>query len=152
MAKKSVKYFLIILFVLITGKEANSQFDKIGFPFHENFERSEYQAGLQSWMISQAPNGIMYFANNDGLMEFDGLNWEVYPVPNRTIVRSVYAAMDGNFFIGSSNNFGYFESDECGGLEFTPLLTLLPENKRDFGEIWKIYDTDEVLFFSLTSS
>ncbi len=147
MAKKSIKYFAIILLILFLGKEANSQFDKIGFPFHKNFERSEYQAGLQSWMISQAPNGIMYFANNDGLMEFDGLNWEVYPVPNRTIVRSVYAAKDGKIFIGSSNNFGFFESDECGGLEFTSLLKLLPESKRDFGEIWKIHDTDEGIIF-----
>jgi hypothetical protein len=28
--------------------------------------------------IGQAANGMMYFANNDGLVEYDGSHWSVY--------------------------------------------------------------------------
>jgi len=148
MQNRIIKYFPLLLIILFTNVQtANSQFDKIGFPFHENFERSEYRAGLQSWMICQAPDGIMYFANNDGLMEFDGLNWKLYPVPNRTTVRSVFADEDGKIFVGCSNNFGYFERDKYGKLQFRSLLSLLPENKRNFGEIWKIHNTRSGIVF-----
>ena len=34
-----------------------------------------YGAGNQSWMISQDEQNRMYFANNDGLLEYNGTNW-----------------------------------------------------------------------------
>ena len=33
--------------------------------------------------------GVMYFGNNKGVLEFDGVRWNTYPLPNRTIVRSL---------------------------------------------------------------
>jgi ligand-binding sensor domain-containing protein len=130
-----------LVFIVYNTYDAVAQFDRIGFPFHKNFERSEFQAGLQSWMITQAPNGIMYFANNEGLLEFDGVYWHLYPVPDRSIVRSVYASNDGRIYVGTNNHFGYFEHNDTGGLCYRSLSELLPENKRDFGEIWKINKT-----------
>ena len=37
-----------------------------------NFSRQTYNAANQNWMVSQAENGWMYFANNKGLLEYDG--------------------------------------------------------------------------------
>jgi hypothetical protein len=48
-----------------------------------------YGAGNQNWMISQDENHYLFFANNEGLLEFNGSNWELYPSPNETILRSV---------------------------------------------------------------
>ena len=45
-----------------------------------------YGAGNQNWMISQDQNHFIFFANNDGLLEFNGSNWELYPSPNETII------------------------------------------------------------------
>jgi hypothetical protein len=35
---------------------------------------STYDAGNQNWMISQDKNHYVYFANNEGLLEFNGSN------------------------------------------------------------------------------
>ena len=40
-------------------------------------------------MISQDKNNFVYFANNEGLLEFNGSDWTIYPSPNETIMRSV---------------------------------------------------------------
>jgi len=36
-------------------------------------------AGLQKWDIKQVKNGVIYFANNEGLLTFDGNYWN-FPV------------------------------------------------------------------------
>ena len=48
-----------------------------------------YEGGNQNWMISQDKNQHLYFANNEGLLEFNGSSWKLYPSPNETIIRSV---------------------------------------------------------------
>jgi hypothetical protein len=40
--------------------------------------QSTYGAGNQNWMISQDENYV-FFANNEGLLEYNGSNWELYP-------------------------------------------------------------------------
>lgn len=147
MSKLLIKYSLLLFIFSSFFFKAYAQFDKIGYPFHRNFQRSEYQAGLQSWMMSQSPEGLMYFANNEGLMEFDGLNWNLYPVPNRTIVRSVYADDSGRIYVGCSNDLGWFERDDSGEMNFSSLLNLIDPENRNFSEIWKIHDTGNSIIF-----
>lgn len=65
----------IILFQVVTVK---GQFSRYGLPGMRNFQRSEYNCGTQNWAVAQAPNGMVYFANNEGLLEFDGQHWTTY--------------------------------------------------------------------------
>ncbi|HQW84213.1 MAG TPA: hypothetical protein PK987_07130, partial [Ferruginibacter sp.] len=44
----------------------------IGLPDIINYSKPLYKAGLQNWDIKQDKNGIVYFANNEGLLSFDG--------------------------------------------------------------------------------
>jgi len=53
-------------------------------PVIENFPLSFYNAENQNWMISQADNKYIYMANNDGLLEYDGSRWLLYPVCQKT--------------------------------------------------------------------
>jgi hypothetical protein len=61
------------------------------------YNSSTYNAGNQNWMISQDENQYIYFANNEGLLEFNGSNWELYKSPNETIIRSVKVIGDKIF-------------------------------------------------------
>ena len=65
-----VKTALMFVFIFISLlSNGFPQVKNIGTPFIRNYDRIEYKAGLQTWMISDAPNGLMYFANNDGVIE-----------------------------------------------------------------------------------
>ena len=88
-----------------------------------NYNTSNYNAGNQNWAISQDKNGIMYFANNQGLLSFDGVNWRLHTLPNNLGVKSIY--VDSNIednivkeriYVGSFEEFGYFERDASNRL------------------------------------
>ena len=51
---------------------------------------SDYNAGIQNWSIAQDERGVMYFGNNNGLLEFDGSAWRLYELPTKGIVRAIY--------------------------------------------------------------
>ncbi|MCD6090001.1 MAG: hypothetical protein J7J72_00740, partial [Bacteroidales bacterium] len=70
--RKIKLYTLLFLFLPLF---LNAQVKEIGTPFIKNYPRKITQAGQQNWMIDQDSSGIMYFANNDGLLEFNGIDW-----------------------------------------------------------------------------
>ena len=90
------KFALLFLFLpqIATGQNT------IGLPDVINYPKQTYGAGLQSWDFKQDKNGIIYIANNEGLLSFDGKYWKLYPLPNKTIVRSVEIGPDNKIYAG----------------------------------------------------
>jgi ligand-binding sensor domain-containing protein/DNA-binding CsgD family transcriptional regulator len=135
----------LLLLLLMLGK-AGAQ-NPIGMPNVINYARSDYNAGLQNRSITQDKNGIIYFANSEGLLSFDGAYWKLYPLPNQTIVRSVSIGKAGRIYAGGQNELGYFSPDKNGILAYTSLKNLLPEKARNFKDVWDIVPFDGKEFF-----
>ena len=55
-----------------------------------NYNTSNYKAGNQNWAIAQDNKEVMYFANNQGLLSFDGVNWKLHKLPNNRGVKSIF--------------------------------------------------------------
>ena len=117
---------------------AVAQFSNLGRPFVRNFDKQVYAGGLQSWGFAQDPRGNLLVANNDGLLAFDGEAWTTYPLPNRTIVRSVaYDEAAGRIYVGGQDAFGYFAPDGAGQLAYTDLRARIAAPYREFGDVWQ---------------
>src|SRR5260221_5161343 len=112
-----------------------------------NYEKLTYNAGAQNWAICQDIQGRMYFANNEGLLCFDGAYWKLYPLPNKTIVRSIEFGADNRIYIGAQDEIGYFSPDRSGNLVYTSLNNLVPEADRKFADIWNIAAFGPSIFF-----
>ncbi|HEY6902170.1 MAG TPA: triple tyrosine motif-containing protein [Puia sp.] len=112
-----------------------------------NYEKQVYNAGAQNWEVRQDGQGRVYFANNEGLLSFDGIYWKTYPMPNKTIVRSIEFGADKRIYAGAQDEMGYFSPDGSGNLVYTSLKGLLPEADRKFEDIWNIVLYDSCLFF-----
>ena len=108
-------FFLPVIFV------AHSQ-NTIGIPSIVNYTKQAYNAGNQNWGIAQDKKGILYFANNQGLLTFDGSFWRKYSLPNNTIVRSVAVDTDSRIYVGGQSEFGYFKANARGALVYTSLV------------------------------
>lgn len=119
-------------------------------PTLRNFSPIEYNGGTQNWEIGETRDNLMAFANNHGLIVFDGENWQIHPVANYTSVRSLaFDAKKLCVYAGASDEFGYFDINTATfNVEYHSLSKLLPANMRMFGEIWKIHllPSGEVLF------
>lgn len=121
-------------------------------PIVKQFGKTDYMAANQNWSVSQDPDGIMYFGNNQGLLQFDGSVWELTRMPQNKLVRSVYAAADRKIYVGSFEEFGYFERQPNGVLAYTSLSDSLREYTMTNDEIWTITSVaGKVIFQSFTS-
>ncbi|PTX61556.1 YXYXY domain-containing protein [Kordia periserrulae] len=108
-----------------------------------------YNAGNQNWMISQSDDAYMYVANNQGLLEFNGAQWKLYKSPNETIMRSV-KVIGNRVYTGCYMNFGYWERNAAGTLEYTSLSDVLQVDMKEDEQFWQIIQLDKwVLFQSL---
>ena len=76
-----------------------------------NYFQKEYNGGTQSWQIKQQKNGWMYFANNYGLLEYDGNNWQTYGIWNSTVIRSLEIDDKGTNYVGGANEYGKFNTN-----------------------------------------
>ena len=108
-----------------------------------------YGAGNQNWMISQDQNQFIYFANNEGLLEFNGSNWQLYSSPNETIIRSV-KVIGEKVFTGSYMEFGYWKRKSDGVLKYYSLSQSIKKHILDDEQFWNILNFDQwVVFQSL---
>jgi ligand-binding sensor domain-containing protein/DNA-binding CsgD family transcriptional regulator len=136
--------FLLLLSQFPTSSGAQSY---IGLREIINYGKLSYNAGSQSWDIRQDQQGRMYFANNEGLLVFDGIYWKLYPLPNKTIVRSIEFGKDSRIYIGGQDEIGYFSPNSSGRLEYTSLRDLLPETDKEFADIWDLVSYGNDVFF-----
>lgn len=112
-----------------------------------SYDKQDYNAGAQNWDIRQDAQGRIYFANNEGLLTFDGIYWKLYPLPNKTIVRSIAFGKDNRVYIGAQDEIGYFSPDKTGKLLYTSLRELIPEADREFADIWDLASFGDDIFF-----
>jgi ligand-binding sensor domain-containing protein len=112
-----------------------------------NFYRYQYQAANKNWAIGQDAQGIMYFGNDKGLLEFDGLRWQLYSPPGDKLIRTLAVAPDGRVYTGGYEEFGYWQAALSGALEYTSLSRLLKEGVMHNDDIWKILPADDYIYF-----
>jgi ligand-binding sensor domain-containing protein/DNA-binding CsgD family transcriptional regulator len=149
--KKIVKYLyfqiLLLSISIFFAQNAYNQIKKIGTPIVVNYPKKIYNAGTQTWSIAQQSNGILYFANNQGVLQYDGTFWNLYPIPNGSVARSVAVDKNDIIYVGASDEFGYLKPNEKGILTYYSLSQKLAPEFINFDEVWKIYPTTEGVYF-----
>ena len=110
------------------------------------YSPSNYGAGNQNWMISQDEHHFVFFANNEGLLEFNASSWVLYPSPNETIIRSV-KEIDGRIYTGCYMEFGFWTRQKDGKLKYTSLSKNLKNKILDDEQFWNILNYDQYVIF-----
>lgn len=138
--KNCISFFLVIFATVCFSQQ---------LPPIIQYSKDTYQAGIQNWMITQDNNHFMYFANNEGLLEFNGSSWILNPSPNETIIRSVNF-INGKLYTGAFMEFGYWERASDGKLFYTSLSKSIEDRIDEDEQFWGIFQYDHwILFQSL---
>jgi DNA-binding CsgD family transcriptional regulator len=120
-------------------------------PTIHSYLKNDFDITSQNWGISQHPDSkYIYFANSDGLIVFNGVGIEKHVLKENRPVRSVMVHNDGRIFTGSFEEFGYWQYNDKGQLNYTSLALLTEPEKND--EIWKIYEKDNTVYFQSFTS
>lgn len=110
------------------------------------FSTEDYGAENQNWAISQTSNKFIYVANNKGLLEFNGANWELYPTPNETIMRSV-KCYNNRIYTGFYMDFGFWKKNDFGVLFYTSIVKGSNIEMLEDEQIWEISELDDYMLF-----
>lgn len=134
--------FIVFIFFRITTTTAQQL-----LPFVENFTKSEYNGDNQVWNVVQGNDNAMYFANHHFFLRYNGVKWEKYALPNKTIIRAVF--VDGDrIYCGSYKEFGYWKRLKGKMYYFS-----LSKNENlflgnaDNEEVWKIFKHGSTIYF-----
>lgn len=142
----NLKFIGAIVVFLCYSLLINGQIKDIGLPFVKNYTRDYYGAGTQNWDIAQDENGFMYFGNNEGVLRFDGHNWTLFKLPNKSIVRCLLYE-DEKLYVAGYEEFGYFEYNSVGEFNYHSITEQLAYKPGTLAEIWRIHSTNYGLVF-----
>lgn len=142
---------LHFVFLLVLVPLSSFPQNQIGTPQIINYSNLSYKGGTQNWDTAQDKFGVMYFGNNEGLLSFNGKFWNLYPLPNKTVVRSVEIDPNGRIYVGGQDEVGYFFPGNNGKLRYHSLKQLIPKRDRQFGDIWDIQILNNQVFFRSVS-
>ena len=112
----------------------------------EKFTVKDYDGGNQNWMIAQDAEKYIYVANNVGLLTYNGAEWNTYLSPNNSILRAV-KVIGNKIYTGCYAEFGYWEKDEVGTLQYTSLIPKLGDNSFEDDQIWNILEYEDWVLF-----
>ena len=116
--------------------------------FVQRYSMADYQGGWQNWRFAQDKKGVMYIANNDGVLRFNGGKWDLLDVPGQHYAFAIAFDSRERLYVGSFNELGYFETDENRKYRYRSLLPLLPDSLRNVKNIWQIFIFNDTVFFN----
>ncbi len=113
-----------------------------------NFDKGLYGKGAQTWKIAPYDDKWVFFANKNGMLQFDGNIWNVFPLNNTSDVRSVLISNSRKrIYVGGINEFGYYEPAKDGSLKYYCMSDTLDDECHYLGNVWNIHETDNIMYF-----
>ncbi len=130
-----------------TKKESIAFIGENGLYPTTNYNTKTYHAAPQNWAFIQDRRGVLYIANNQGILEYDGVSWRLIKVKNETNVRSLTIDKNGKIYVGANGEFGFLEPDSRGSMRYVSLLANLNKKDRDFSDVWNTLSTNDGIYF-----
>lgn len=127
-----------IFFIFASFSVLATEYDEIGVPVTEVYNSFSHKGANQNWWMAQAKNGLIYNGTGTGLNEWDGEEWSIYKTPQKSRIRSLSIWKDGNIYVGTSNDIGYFYANDAGSLTYQTLLSDWSFEEKQFGEVWSV--------------
>ena len=136
-------YLLVLLFTFITF----TAFSQV--PYMQTFSPQDIQGGAQTWAATQNNQGVMFFANNDGVLIYDGIDWRLVRLPNKVLAESVvYDPVKDVVYAGGNGQIGYLAQKATGEYYFISLLDQVDEKYRKLKRVLRAVLHNGSLAFS----
>ncbi len=145
----NVRKLLSGLFTIFFSLLLSSDLLALGYenPVVKNFLKSDYNADNQNWAVAEDSVGNVYFANNKGLLEFNGISWKLYPSPKGHIIRCVAVGPNNRIYTSGYRELGYWERNKAGTLKYLSLKEFAEKNFISNVEFWKIIPLENKVYF-----
>lgn len=135
---------VLLLFCLIVLNPIHATESKVGVPQIDFFSRNEYGGTNQNWKIANNQYDLLFVANNEGLLCYDGTRWTKYPQNEKFIVRCL-CRQENRIYVGGYNELGYFDYNKESKLVYTSLAS--NPALKTLGDYWNVLLFDNRVFY-----
>lgn len=118
-----------------------------GLPPVIHYSKKDFKGESQFWAMCQDKEGVLYFANNDGALIFDGQQWHKVLLPNKSSIRSLMVSNDNTVYAGGFNELGTIRKDAYGKYYYESLMHLLRAEERNIENVWQIHEVNQHIVF-----
>ncbi|WP_455630277.1 ATP-binding protein [Parabacteroides sp.] len=125
-------------------------FSQEGIPFFRNFTADEYRAHNRNFDVVCDSSGIVYFANFEGIIYYNGAEWHKILTPGISRITRLYIDANNRIWAGGHNYIGRIESGNNGTPQLRSYISDQENNERTvrIGEVSDIQENSGALLFS----
>ncbi len=117
-------------------------------PFIQHYTSKLYKGGFQTWQVAQDAKQIIYVANSDAILRYDGNKWESIICTVNTFARVLHTSNNGTIYLGGDNLIGYLETRPDGSTVIRSLTDKLPKEIIKNLAVYTIKANDKSVVFA----
>jgi diguanylate cyclase (GGDEF)-like protein len=135
---------LLLLWAAAAGAETLH-----GTPLLRRYLPEDYNATPQHWAIATDRDGRLFVGNAEGVLRYDGEQWNLIQLPGKQVGRELVTGRDGHIYVGSYDTFGWLRENADGEIVYDELLTTagLKGTARNIGNVWQVVAADDGVYF-----
>jgi serine phosphatase RsbU (regulator of sigma subunit)/ligand-binding sensor domain-containing protein len=140
---KRIGYLFLVVFII-----SNKSYCQKGDYFIHNYLPKDYLAGANNLGIAQNNEGLIFVANINGVLIFDGVNWQHCKRKDEISIQCIAKTSSGKIVVGTEDgDIAFIEKDKNGKFYYASLIGNLPVKSRPQQIIRQIVVLGESTFF-----
>jgi len=140
----NLKYQLLLFYIVFV----NCLYSQKGDYFIQNFLPKDYKAGANNFGVTQSDDGTIFVANINGVLIFDGVNWQHCKRKDEIAIQCIAKTSSGKIVIGAEDgDIAIIDRDKKGKFYYASLIENLPIKNRPQQTIRQILVIGESTFF-----
>ncbi|WP_317897934.1 SpoIIE family protein phosphatase [Aurantibacillus circumpalustris] len=114
----------------------------------QNYLPKTYEAAATNFGVTQNNDGLIFVANVNGILIFDGITWDRCYTKNQAAITSIAKTSKGEIAVGTiDGDIGFVSKNKTGTFKYHSLLDSIPENKRPHEIIRQIVTIGKSTYF-----
>jgi len=138
-----------LLFFSVSLTHVLSQVNENGNPLMVSYDYAQTGGSEWNYSMIQDDRGIIYFGNEiQGVIEFDGTNWNSIRINDNPVIYALEKDQNGVIYASGPYEFGYIEPGDNGNLEYVSLSARLDSaSKATLGDVYDIQYFEGNIYF-----
>ena len=141
---KNTIFFSLFIVLFIVFSSLKSFENNIGSPYIQKVVLNNYGFSNNNFSIIQDFNDIIYIGNTNGIIQYDGSNWEIVKVPG---IPRMDINSKGIIYVGGNNDFGYISNQPSKAPTFISLKDSVKSESLSFNQINQVYSILDEIYF-----
>jgi class 3 adenylate cyclase/ligand-binding sensor domain-containing protein len=118
-------------------------------PLSIQYNQKQFNAHPYMWDAAEDIYGRIYFANNQGVVRFDGHHWTTFKTPNP--VRHLCFGKHAEIYVACLGDFGVIQFTPNGNYTYTSLRKQLPAKNQQTGGNEQVFLIGNSIYFYMAN-